>query len=211
MSTDSVLRKCANAFLLAGAMVLSGYGILYVQAHVYLAREKQQFESQLRSKSSVAQPGVSQEATSPCAVVKDGSVIGELEIPRIGVQALVLEGVDAGILRRAIGHVPGTAMPGEPGGNVAVAAHRNTLFHPLRFIRRNDLIRIETVAGTVSYRVESMQIVDAHDIAVLHNTGKSKLTLVTCYPFYYVGAAPRRFIVQAAEISEQHHVRATAM
>ncbi len=158
-----------------------------------------------------AKPGISSLHAAPAAQVKTGSVIGNLEIPRIGIHTLVLEGDDASILRRAAGHVPGTAMPGDPGGNVAVAAHRNTLFRPLRFIRRNDLIRIETLSGTVSYRVESTKIVNPSDIAVLYNTGKSQLTLVTCYPFYFVGSAPRRFIVRAAEISEQVRKRATNM
>jgi sortase A len=203
MTTNSLLRKTSNVLLIAGALLLGGYCVLEAQAHFYLAHEKQHFESQLRQSSMAAKPDLSRLPAAAVAPIRTGSVIGNLEIPRIGIHTLVLEGDDASILRRAAGHVPGTAMPGVPGGNVAVAAHRNTLFRPLRFIRRNDLIRIETLSGTMSYRVEFTRIVNPTDIAVLDNTGKSQLTLVTCYPFYFVGSAPRRFIVRAAQISEQ--------
>lgn len=211
MSTDSLLRKCSTLLLIAGALTLCGYGLLELQARFYLAREQKQFESQLHETRSIAHAGSAREVIVPPASVQTGSVIGNLEIPRIGIHTLVLEGDDSNILRRAAGHVPGTAMPGVPGGNVAVAAHRNTLFRPLRLIRRNDLIRIETLSGTISYRVESTKIVNPSDIAVLDNTGKSQLTLVTCYPFYFVGSAPRRFIVEAAEVSEQYRKGASKM
>ncbi|MGC2231936.1 MAG: class D sortase, partial [Candidatus Acidiferrum sp.] len=190
MTTNSLLRKTSSVLLIAGALLLGGYCVLEAQARFYLAHEKQYFESQLHQTSLVTKPDTSRLYAAAAAPARTGSVIGKLEIPRIGIHTLVLEGDDASILRRAAGHVPGTAMPGDPGGNVAVAAHRNTLFRPLRFIRRNDLIRIETLSGTVSYRVEFTKIVKPTDTAVLDNTGKSQLTLVTCYPFYFVGSAP---------------------
>lgn len=131
-----------------------------------------------------------------------GAVIGRLAIDRIGLSAMVLDGGDADTLNMAVGHVAGTPLPGEPG-NVVLAGHRDTFFHPLRKISRNDTITIATVRGTHRYRVESIRIVDAEDTAVLQPSSKPTLTLVTCYPFSYIGPAPERFVVQARELGPE--------
>ena len=99
-------------------------------------------------------------------------------------------------LSLAPGHIPGTPLPGE-AGNVAIAGHRDTFFRPLRFIRRNDTINVTTDRGEDQYRVVSTSIVAPSDVQVLYPTGRDTLTLVTCYPFDYVGPAPKRFIVRA--------------
>lgn len=127
--------------------------------------------------------------------------IGRVEIPRLGVSAIVREGVDDGTLRRAVGHVPETALPGDTG-NVALAAHRDTFFRPLRNIRNGDRIHITTPDGRHEYTVDETRIVDPTDVWVLDPTPQPTLTLVTCYPFDYVGSAPRRFIVRATSIAE---------
>jgi len=124
------------------------------------------------------------------------AVIGRLEIPDLHLVAIVQEGADAGTLRRAVGHIPGTALPGGRG-NVGLAGHRDTFFRPLRQIQVNDTIELKTQNATYRYRVESMQIVGPRDVQVLRSTTAASLTLVTCYPFYYVGSAPKRFIVRA--------------
>ncbi len=112
---------------------------------------------------------------------------------------MLMEGDDAKTLRRAVGHIRGTALPGQPG-NVALSGHRDTFFRPLRNIRENDVIVVTTLHGEYRYRVESTRIVAPDDIAVL-NAGEGEiLTLVTCYPFYFVGAAPDRFIVRAERL-----------
>jgi sortase A len=108
----------------------------------------------------------------------------------------VAEGVDKLTLRRAVGHIPGTGMPGEPG-NVGLAAHRDTFFRPLQNIRRGDAITLTTLAGEYRYRVVSTKIVSPLDVGVLDPSGSEVLTLVTCYPFYFIGPAPSRFIVRA--------------
>src|SRR5262249_34912812 len=102
--------------------------------------------------------------------------------------------------RVAVGHIPGTAFPGAEG-NVGVAGHRDMLFRGLRNIRKNDLIEFETLQGKYTYQVEQLRIVKPHQTEVLADGKQPELTLVTCYPFYYVGSAPDRFIVQAREIS----------
>ena len=144
---------------------------------------------------------------APPAVVPPAlrAVIGRLEIPRLNVSVMVRQGADERTLRMAIGHIPGTALPGMIG-NVGLAGHRDTFFRPLRNIRENDLIELQTTAGTYRYLVTSTQIVSPRDVNVLKASGGDTLTLVTCYPFYYVGSAPKRFIVHATQVgaSPQH-------
>lgn len=127
-----------------------------------------------------------------------GDILGRIEIPRIHVSVVVLEGSDSRILRLGAGHIRGTGLPGMIG-NVGIAAHRDTFFRPVREIRPNDLITLTTVRGVFRYRVEGTEIVDPEDVQVLHRTEDAQLTLVTCYPFYYVGSAPKRFIVHARQ------------
>ena len=147
----------------------------------------------------------------------DRGLIGRLTIPRLHLSAIVREGTAEKTLRVALGHVPGTALPGMPG-NVALAGHRDRLFRPLREIRPDDLIRLESLTGTYVYRVEKTEIVRPRNVSVLRVSPQPQLTLVTCYPFYYVGAAPKRFVVTARLISviprpapepQQHGIRRT--
>lgn len=126
-------------------------------------------------------------------------LIGRIEIPRLGVSAIVREGVDDRTLRRAVGHVPETARPGDPG-NVAFAAHRDTFFRPLKQIRVGDRIRVSTPDGDFSYVVSEARVVAPDEVSVLAPTPESTLTLITCYPFNMAGPAPDRFIVRARAV-----------
>ena len=128
-----------------------------------------------------------------------GSVIGRIDIPRLGLTSVVTEGTDAGTLLHAVGHVPGTALPGRPGNSV-LAGHRDTYFRPLARVARNDTIRVTTPFGTYSYRVTATRIVTPAQTDVLSPSSSSTLTLLTCYPFRYIGRAPLRFVVQAEEL-----------
>lgn len=125
--------------------------------------------------------------------------IGRIEIPRLGVNAVVRTGSDARTLRLAVGHIPGTAAPGQ--GNTGLAAHRDTFFRRLGSIERGDEIRVVTPEGTFRYTVEETMVVEPTDVWVLDPTDDPALTLVTCYPFRFVGSAPQRFIVRAHLIS----------
>jgi sortase A len=122
--------------------------------------------------------------------------IGKIEIPRIGLSAMIAEGTEWATLRRAIGHIPGTAFPGETG-NVAIAAHRDTFFRGLRNISRGDAIDVTTDRGVFRYVVDSTEIVKPNDVSVLKPGQAQELTLITCYPFFWIGPAPKRFIVHA--------------
>jgi sortase A len=124
------------------------------------------------------------------------STVGMIEIPAVGLSTRVLEGSNASTLRLAVGHIPGTALPG-PSGNVGLAGHRDTFFRSLRWIKVGDEIRLTTSAGTFKYRVMSLRVVLPNAVEVLNDTKLPTLTLVTCYPFDFPGTAPQRLIVHA--------------
>jgi sortase A len=137
-------------------------------------------------------------ALPPRAQIRPGSPIGLLKVPRLGISVIVFEGSDQHTLRLGAGHIEHTALPGEPG-NLGIAGHRDTFFRSLKDIRRNDRITITTPLGSFEYRVQFTQIVKPTDTSVLAPSSMVSLTLVTCYPFYFVGSAPERFIVRAIE------------
>ncbi len=178
--------------LLACAVAMLGYcGFVFIDTWVFEKKEHRQLDRMLTE----TVPSVAQEASPPA---EDG-LIGRIEIPRVSISVAVMEGTGARILRRAVGHISGTALPGEPG-NAGIAGHRDTFFRPLREIRENDIVTLTTPRGKFRYRVVSTQVVSPNDVAVLNPSAGQVLTLVTCYPFYYVGAAPDRFIVRAERI-----------
>jgi sortase A len=125
-----------------------------------------------------------------------GSVIGRLEISALGLQVPIIEGFDPTALRAGVGHVVGTALPGGLG-NMALAGHRDTFFRPLRGIRRGMRMSVSAGGDTYQYVVDSTSIVKPEDVSVLAIHDAPELTLITCYPFHYVGSAPNRFIVRA--------------
>ncbi len=121
----------------------------------------------------------------------------------------IVEGTDDDSLNRAVGHIAGTSKPGMEG-NSGIAGHRDGFFRGLKDIAQGDVIQLETLGATQSYRVERTWIVDPEDVSVLDSTPTRSLTLVTCYPFYFIGSAPRRFIVRAAlaaQTSDSPHAR----
>jgi len=160
--------------------------------------------SQTQSASLIFPPGkVARDAFADGLAIKivEGSPLGRIEIPSVGIAAMVMEGTSGKTLRLAVGHIPGTAIPGHQG-NVALAAHRDTFFRALRNIHKDDEIILTTLEGPTRYLVDTTQVVGPDDIAALAATTDNFLTLVSCYPFYFVGPAPKRFIVRAHRISE---------
>ena len=128
----------------------------------------------------------------------ESSVVGRIEIPRVGVNTMVLEGVSHQTLSLAVGHIPGTALPGKLG-NIGLAGHRDTFFRSLAGIHLDDVIVLTTLNESYRYRVKSTEVVSPRETSVLRDLGLPVLTLVTCYPFHYLGPAPRRFIVHAVQ------------
>jgi sortase A len=172
-------------FLAAGVLGLGYAAYVVIDARAYEAIEE--------FKLPAMQP-----APGP-RIVAEGEVIGEMNIPRIELKTIVVQGDTNKILRRSVGHIPKTPLPGEPG-NVALAGHRDGFFRPLRNIQTGDAITIQTPGVEYQYQVESTEIVLPTDVQVLQSTNQNTLTLVTCYPFYYIGSAPKRFIVRARQI-----------
>ncbi len=190
----------SNLVLLTGLALLAYGGAILGQA-----RLEQAWASYVFDRSVPEQPATPAPATpAPAPVIpapEHGEWLGRLEIPRLNVSAMVREGDDDKTLRIAVGHLPGSALPGQPG-TVALAGHRDTFFRALRDIRNKDVIRLETEYGEHEYVVEEIKIVQPSQTDVLRSDGEAVLSLITCYPFNYVGSAPKRFVVRARETTE---------
>jgi len=182
-------RRSWGVFLAVGVMALGYAAYVVVDARIYQARELRRLQRERHAAVEVV-PLVA--VVAP----EDGTVIGQIEIARLGVSVLVVQGESEPILQRAVGHLARTALPGEEG-NVALAGHRDTYFRPLKDVVAGDRITLKTPRRDFSYVVESTSVVKPTDVYVLEPTGGRTLTLITCFPFYYVGAAPDRFIVFA--------------
>jgi sortase A len=197
-----ILRWTQYALFAGAAAMLLYCGFVLTDTWIFQTRERHHLERLLAERHAAnggGQPAASTaSANNPAPAVVDG-LIGRIEIARLGVSAMVMEGTEKITLRRAVGHIAGTALPGRPG-NVGLAAHRDTFFRPLRGIRQGDFITLTTVRGDFRYRVVSTRVVPPSEIAVLNPSENEVLTLVTCYPFYFVGPAPSRFIVRAERI-----------
>jgi len=131
-----------------------------------------------------------------------GGWVARLESQALGLSATVLEGSDDDTLSRAAGHISETALPGEPG-NIGIAGHRDTTFRPIRRIHMGDLLKLTTARRIFTYKVVKTSIVTPEDVEVLSPTEHPALTLVTCYPFEFIGHAPQRFIVRADLVGEE--------
>jgi sortase A len=125
-----------------------------------------------------------------------GRPIGVIEIPRLGLSSVVIEGDETASLLLGVGHLSDTPLPWR-GGNSVLAAHRDTFFRGLGGIRAKDVIRFRTADAEFDYRVQETKVVTPTDLGVLAQTKSAVLTLITCYPFTYIGPAPKRFIVRA--------------
>jgi sortase A len=185
---------------LFAAAALGMWAYFTQEASTYQSHLKRDFETALKTEQP-STPGETKEETpalsAPPARDVRAPFLGRLEIPRLDMSVMLLEGVDSGTLRHGIGHIPGTAMPGEPG-NMGIAGHRDTFFRGLAGIHHADEIILRTLGGEYHYVVDSIRVVDPAAIAELNGEGRPVLTLVTCYPFALVGPASRRLVVHAS-------------
>jgi sortase A len=188
MAVNAARRPSWIALALAifGFGCLLFYGIATLSAWRYQQHAKAQMDRELAAAPSAL-----------FAPLARGELIGRVDIPRLKLSAAVAEGDDDKTLRKAIGHLPETPLPWHRRGNVAIAAHRDGLFRRLEHVRVNDEIRVVTRFGEYYYRVKRTRIVDPADTWVIAHTPTPTITLITCYPFSFVGNAPQRFIVQA--------------
>ncbi len=212
--TNSFLGWSRYLFLVIGILALSYCGFVLLDAKLYQAYQTWRFQQALKSfRTSIGRDGDLHPSPLPPILAnanlaraenlgipgREGSPLGRIEISTIWLAAMILEGTGDGTLRRAVGHFPGTALPGQRG-NVAIAGHRDTFFRALRKIRKDDEITLTTLNGSYRYRVDSTRVVEPEATEVLDGADNAILTLVTCYPFDFVGSAPKRFIVRAHRI-----------
>jgi len=194
-----ILKWTERALFACAALFLGYCGFAVVDAWSFQRRESIDLDRLLGDRR-----GVSHDVPSAAK----GGTIGRIEIPRLRLSVVVVEGIGKTTLRRAAGHIPGTALPGQPG-NVGISGHRDTFFRPLKDLKIKDEIQFSTLNGDFRYVVQSLTVVDPNNVGVLAPSAENLLTLVTCYPFFYLGAAPKRFVVKARQMPAQSLARST--
>jgi sortase A len=201
MSKDSLLGWVERALLGVGIGLAAWCAAVLVEARFHSQLPIPATGAPLKVTQTLVLPGDSGGA-APRPAPSAGTLIGRLQAPTVKMSATVLEGSDDGTLSRGAGHIEDTPFPGEPG-NVGIAGHRDTVFRPLRHIQVGDPLELTTADRLYKYQISKTVIVGPNDVYVLDPTEKPTLTLVTCYPFEYVGHAPKRFIVQALLVGDE--------
>ncbi len=169
--------------VVAGLFLLGKAAVIRAEGFAWQAAESARFDLARSTSSAIASPRL-------------GEALARLRVDRLGLEVMVAEGSDEETLALGPGHLQGSALPGEPG-NCIIAGHRDAEFRRLRDIREGDVVELNGWSGSARYRVTAIRIVDRDQIGLLAPGEEARLTLVTCYPFFYVGPAPQRFIVQA--------------
>ncbi len=221
-SVSPVRRTIERALVAVGTLLLLAF--IAAQAHraILVRAEMNRFKGEMKAESdkialssespgapAPSLPGDADVANNPAVpppssaahtnarIPYSGHAIAVLRIPKLSLEVPVLDGTDAITLNRGVGWIQGTALPGQ-NGNIAIAGHRDGFFHGLKDIRTGDRIELRTAQRTDTYVVDRTVIVDPNDVSVLEKGAAPALTLVTCYPFHYIGPAPRRFVVEAS-------------
>lgn len=205
----SLLKLIADLLILGGCVLVLEFTWAWTDGAYYQHNQKLHFESDVvggylenskQDSFSEARPQLVRTfhllAGLPKRLERDPLLLGELEVPRIGLSIMVRQGVDDVTLRRAAGHLPSSALPGERGNSV-ILGHRDTFFRGLRELERGDTVRISTARGQFTYEVESIEVVEPDHINLTAAPSDAVATLITCFPFKYVGPAPRRFVARA--------------
>lgn len=192
-------RRIENILIASGIALMALFLGLFVEREWY---QQEYMDEMRRASESPVTPSTGKTRRSGA-----GALVGAIVIPRLELSAAILDGVDATTLRRGVGHVPGTAYPGDKG-NVVLAAHRDTFFRKLQMIRVGDKVRLVRGGKQAEYEVDDIEIVRPEQTEVMSPTSGKRLTLITCYPFQYVGNAPERYVVHAkAGVARRAHAR----
>jgi len=195
MVGGATIRWIQRLLFAAGLVILGYCGAAWLDSRLRQAEGNRELDRIiLGRKAAIPAP----------KTIPDGGLIGRVEIPRLHLSAVVFQGADSDVLDHGVGHVNSSPLPGQRG-NVVLAAHRDTFFRSLRNIRKGDVVTVTTESGPRNYEVRSTEIVKPTETSVLDPTAQPTLTLITCYPFYYVGHAPRRFIVRAVDTTPFGH------
>jgi len=192
----SWVGRAERSFFGAGLLLVGAWGSAQFDSLAYQARGAAWLSQAIARAESGSDRS---RGTSDARRRGDGELIGRIEIPRIGISAMIANGCESETLRRAVGHLPNSAFPGEVG-NVCLAAHRDSFFRRPREIEPGDVVRITTPEGEFEYDVSSIAVMDPSGTKVLAPTRSPTLTLVTCYTFHFVGPAPERFVVRARHV-----------
>jgi sortase A len=181
--------------LLPYALILGGAAVLlYVSAqYALMARDQHQLAQRWAEQNTPA-------ATAPASIDPAADSLVRITIPKINVDAIVIEGTSAKALMRGPGHIRSSAYPGE-NGNVVISAHRDTFFRHIVELAKGDQIELQRGGTTYTYEVTGKKITDPNDLSVIQQTPDARLTLITCYPTYYIGPAPERLAVFARLVS----------
>jgi sortase A len=179
------VKHLSRLFLWAGIVLLAYSGGTIAYSEAYQRLQSKKFEQAVQAVPAAITPDL-----------HEGDLVGKLEVPRVGLSVMVLQGIEESTLTLGAGHVPGTPLPGNEG-NAVIAAHRDTFFRKLDGIAAGDAIRVSIASRVYEYVVVSTEIVDPESTQMMESRDQKELTLITCFPFYFVGAAPKRFIVHA--------------
>jgi sortase A len=201
MTRESLLRWLERGLLCIGIGLAAWCAAVLVEARFHNAIPIPAPTGQLKVTQTMILPGDAGAKTS-APTPSAGMVIGRLDAPTVKMSTTVLEGSDDATLSRGAGHLEDTPLPGQPG-NIGIAGHRDTVFRPLRNIHVGDPLEFTTAERLYRYRISKTLIVGPDDVYVLDPTDNPTLTLVTCYPFEFVGHAPKRFIVQAQLLGDE--------
>lgn len=199
--TKAILIRIHYVLFIAGCSVLGYCAVVVSAAKHYQTWAREQLQSSNAQLAALAGPS-DPKRPAPCSPLLLGSgiaLLGRVDIPRLQLSAMVAEGTTSRVLRVAVGHVPGTALPWQ-SGNVALVAHRDTFFRRLGEVKPGDMIQVTVPGIEHTYRVAFTDVVSPDETWVLQPATGDTLTLVTCYPFHYVGPAPKRFIVRARRL-----------
>jgi len=188
------LSWARHFFFLVGFLALSYVALVLLHARSYQQNANHALDREMQSSAQGAN-------AVAFPALKEGDVVGRILIPRINVTVAILQGTTPQTLRLGVGHIDGTPLPGEEG-NSGIAGHRDTFFRNLRDLRSGDDIQIQSISGVSNYKVDWLQIIDPKDTAILTPSSGSELTLVTCYPFHFIGSAPERFAAHAHKLKD---------
>jgi LPXTG-site transpeptidase (sortase) family protein len=200
MTRDSILRWTERALIATGVGLAAWCAAILVEARFHQTIPLPQPPLVVTQTVLPGDSGDAKASTPPAPAA--GVLLGRLEAPSVKLSTTVLEGSDDATLSRGSGHIEDTPFPGQPG-NVGIAGHRDTTFRALRQIHLGDVLEYKTAGRLYRYRISKTWIVGPDDVYVLDPTPQPALTLVTCYPFEYVGHAPNRFIVRADLVGEE--------
>lgn len=216
-SNFKIVQAIERALLMTGLLLLGIFALAQIHRFVMLRVEMARFEARMPSMPErmpgppaepIHDPLTAHTFDSALWAVQrvkayEATLSGQVEplallrIPALNLEVPVLRGTDKFTLNRGVGIIRNTSLPGQEG-NIGIAGHRDGFFRGLKDIKKGDTISLVTTAATSVYTVDQIEITDPADVSVLKSRGKSSVTLVTCYPFYFVGPAPKRYVVEAS-------------